>query len=100
MIAAQVKPSPLNPLTYPPLSGVVADLKIIACRIVEVKEEDVSRPQLTDLYPGHCVEARENHHESDAEDGDVDIFYSVGLHDQSWCMITVLMSGRLGCSYM
>ena len=47
---------------------------------------------MTDLYPGHGVEARENHHESDAEDGDVEIFYGVGLHDESWYMITELMS--------
>ena len=83
MIAAHVKPSPLNPSTYPPLSGVVADLNIIACRILEMmlEIEGVSRSQLTDLYPGHCVEAREYHHESDAEEGNVEIFYGVSLHD-------------------
>ena len=83
MMAAHVKPSPLNPSTYPPLSGVVADLNIIAWRILEVvvEMEEVSRPQLTDLYSGHCVEARENHHERDAEEGNVEIFYGVSLHD-------------------
>ena len=78
MIAAHVKPSPLNPSTYPPLSGVVADLNIIACRILDMVLEI---EELTDLYPGHCVEAREYHHESDAEEGNVEIFYGVSLHD-------------------
>ena len=59
----------------------MADLNIIACRILEVVVEMVSRPQCTDLYPGHCVEARENHHEGDAEDGNVEIFNGVSLHD-------------------
>ena len=79
-MAEHVKPSPVNPSTYPPLSGVMADLNIIACTILEL-EEEVSRPQCTDLYPGHGVEARENHHEGEAEDGNVEIFYGVSLHD-------------------
>ena len=83
MMAAQVKPSPLNPSTYPPLSWVVADLNIIAWKMTELEVELVSWLLSTDLYTRHRVEAREDHHKSNAEDGTVQIFYSVGLHDQS-----------------
>ena len=80
-----MNPFPLNPSMYPPLFGVVADLKIRVWtnqRSV-FRSRDQSRPIRGQYYldAGHGVEPREDHHEGDAHDRDVVVLDSSLLHD-------------------